>query len=341
MSTKTRAALLAAIPIALSAALALAACGKYSQVGQKLDVAQRIPSGQTWVAATPGDRGKVRVLVIGDPGADGSSLFALASIDTYATAGYELQGSWVELAGTVTASVLHTWSLNGTSVNGPGSTRDDTQRTIVFSAARTPAGPGATAHLILSASQELAGDYVPLVGQLGSLTTADQRAAVCAYQLSSLSIQSSEIRTIAFGGAGMTQYTQAEDYIGFVAGLVNVSTHIHGTAATVSFTFNAFQDFAGMRVDGPQNTDSSLSGNGQMSGVLTLTFIPEAASTVVATLDYSQIQISHGTTGGGHYVVSIVSATDPSSVVTTAYLDPLNMPTLDSPTSVTNCLALP
>ena len=332
MSTRT--SLLLVLPLAL--ALALGACGKYSQVGQKLDVAQRIPSGQTWVAATPGNRGVIRVLLLGDP-ANGASTFAFSSIDTYATAGVQLQGSWVELAGTVTASVVHTWSLSGTSVSGQGSVRDDNPRTIVASADRSIPGT-----LVISGSADLAGTYRPLVEQLQSLTTADARAAQCAYQLSSLAIQASEIRTIGFGGAGMTQYTRAEDYIGIMAGRVNVSTVLHGvTGALVTNTFYGFQDFAGLQIDGPQSTDSSLSGNGQMSGVLTLTYNPESASTVVATLDYSHIEIRGGTTGGGYYLMSIVDWADPSVVVTTATLDPLNMPTLGESTSVPSCLALP
>jgi hypothetical protein len=330
---------------ACALALAMAGCGKYSQVGQKLDVTTPIPAGETWIAPTATGR-TMLVLLIGAP-SGGASRFSFTAVDTFTTSGTALQGTWVEgLVSTAatTLQVEHTYLLHDESQTSPlsrqGATRDDTPRTVVVAVDRSTPG-----RLVVtgSGSAGLDGIYFPFLERLATFGGTGERAAACAYQVSSLAIQSSEIRTIGFGGSGMLQYQQAEDYIGTMAGRVNVSM-VGYSPNTVTNRFFGYQDFGGVVVDGPQTTHSDSSGNGWMEGTATLTFTPTGASTIIATLVYGNgsqddpnaLKISGGNTSGGHYTTRIIAPGPDPSVLGTSYLDPTHMPTTVN--TVADCL---
>ena len=139
----------------------------------------------------------------------------------------------------------------------------------------------------------------------------------------------------------MTQYQQAETYIGTLAGSLRVS--MSGFAQnTTTIRYSDFEDLGGVRVSGPQITDADSGGDGHMSGVLTFVLAPvasdgSAGTPVTGTIDYGgagnaadAVQISNGNAVGGSYITSIDGGGS-------ARVSPATAP---SP-SVSECLALP
>jgi hypothetical protein len=334
-------ALLSAGRRALLVSLALAGCGRYAELAQKLDVTTRI-AGDTWIAAVGPGRSEVRILLVGTPDAHGGAPFAFTAMP--GPSALTLQGTWTEVGagGDVVLRVAHTYTMPDESSRGPlnrtGSQRDDSPRTLHVVVTRD------ADRLAITGDPQLAGSYVGLAPALARLGTATARDAACAYQVASLAVESSEVRIIGFGGPGMLQYQQPETYVGTVAGTVRVSMSGFLQNST-RIEYGAFSDQGGVVLTGPQVTDADSSGNGHMSGVVTFALTPApldpatAATSITGRIDYGgagnaadAVQISGGNPSGGFYVTSIDgggTARIPATAVT-----------VPSP-SVAECLALP
>jgi hypothetical protein len=325
---------------AFLATLALGACGPYAELAQQLDVTPQIV-GDTWIAAAASNRAEIRVLVVGKPDEHGVAPFSFTSMP--GPSAMTLQGTWTEVgsAGGVTLRVAHTYTMadehSRAPLNRVGSKRDDTPRTIRVTVTRD------AGRLVVAGDPGLAAMYVGLAGALGRLGTATERDAACAYQVASLTVESSEVRIIGFGGAGMLQYQNAATFTGTVGGSVRVSMSgfLHNTSR---IEYASFEDLGGVVLSGPQITDSDTGGNGHMSGVVAFTLTPAvdpsaATSTIRGTIDYGGagnpadvVQISGGNPVGGSYVTSIAGGA-------TARLTAVAV-TVPSP-PVADCLGLP
>jgi hypothetical protein len=327
-------------PAPLVAALALAACGPYANLAQKLDVTARV-AGDTWIAAAGADRTEIRVLVVGRPDGDGFAPFSFAAMQfpiSRGSAATMLQGTWSEAgaAGATTLQVAHSYVLPEESSVGilgrRGTWRDDAPRTIKLTVTRD------AGRLVVAGDPAIAATYVALDEALGRLGAATERDAACAFQIANLGIRSSEARIIGFGGPGMTQYQQAETYIGTLAGSLRVSmTGFTSNRTTIEYA--AFVDLGGVRVDGPQITEANSGGDGHMSGVLSFSLASATSGTppVTGTIDYggagdaaAAVQISNGNAVGGVYVTALDGGG-------TARVSPATPPA----PSVAECLALP
>ena len=287
-------------------ALSLAGCGPYAELAQKLDVTARI-AGDTWIAAGPDRAVETRVLLVAKPDANGVAPFAFTSI---AADCLTLQGTWTEVgsSGDTTLRVAHTYTMPAsTGTSTAGSQRDDTPWSLRITVARTGD------RLVLGGDDRLSGTYVALSDVLAGLGTATERDAACAYQVASLSIQSSEIRILGFGGSQMTQYFNPATYVGTIAGSVRVSL----SNAPGSFTFkvtvayDGFEDEGGVFLSGAQLTSTSFGGSGSMSGQVGFTIAPPSLDPATVTtpitgrIDYSTVTLSNGATSGGAYVTTI------------------------------------
>lgn len=299
-------------------ALALGACGPYAELAQKLDVTARV-AGDTWIAAVGPDKAEVRVLLIGRPGDDGSAAFAFTAMQmpiSRGTSAITLQGRWTEVgsSGATTLQVAHEYTLPDESsvpiLSRRGSWREDVPLTIRLTVTRD------AGLLVVAGDAGLAGTYVALGEALGRLASPTDWNAACAFQIANLGIRSSEVRIIGFGGPGMTQYQQAETYVGTVAGSLSVSMSGFIQNTTI-ISYSAFEDLGGVRVSGPQRTDADSGGDGHMSGVLAFSLTPLApdgspAAPITGTIDYGgagnpadAVQISNGNATGGVYITTI------------------------------------
>ena len=317
-------------------ALALGACGPYAQLAQKLDVTARI-AGDTWIAAAGPTKAETRILIVGEPDANGAAPFSFASIaGPFVTT---LQGSWIEVgsAGATTLLVAHTYTLNqDAGISSAGAQRNDHPYVLQLVVTRS------AGQLVVTGNPGLDGTYVGMAEALARLGTTTAQDLTCAFQIANLAVETSEARIIGFGSAAMTQYTTSESFVGTIAGTVGVSVSLHGvTGATTTIRYNDFSDQGGVVISGPQVTDSSLSGNGSMSGIVAFAFAPvtpdpSTVATITGAIDYGNVRIGGGVTSGGFYVVSI----DPMGASTVAAVGQVDAVATLSP-SVADCLALP
>lgn len=317
------------------AVVALGGCGPYAQLAQRLDVTAAI-AGDTWIAAVGPDRTAIRVLLVARPDASGNAAFAFSDLPSGTAATTTLQGIWTETgsAGEVSLRVQHGYILPSDS---SGARRDDS--TYVRRLTATRAGD----RLVLSGDPGLAGTYVALSESLRQLGTATANDARCAFLVANLAVMTSEIRIIGFGGNAMQQYTKAATYVGTVAGTVRVSVNVNlgSFRAVTTIGYSGFRDFGGVTLTGSQITDTTLGGDGAMSGILRFALAPAsldpagAATPIEGSIDYggaNAVQIRSDAPVSGAYGVSIDgggSATVPVVDVNAA-----------SP-AVADCLALP
>jgi hypothetical protein len=326
---------------ATACALAVAACGPYADVGQKLDVTTPITGGDTWIAA---EGTEIRVLVIGKVVGEASAEASFTSMQMPISAGvsaFALQGKWSEDpgAGTATFRTERRYTLpderSASLLARRGVWREDVRGTLQLTATVE------NGRLVLAGDPSIAGTYVPFRAALARLGTTTARDAACAFEVANVGIRSSEVRIIGFGGPGMTQYQTPATYVGIVGGTLRVAEEGF-LNSTTTITYAAFEDLGGARVDGPQMTRADSSGDGHMSGTLTISLEPlppggAAGAPVIGTIDYGgggvsgdAVQISDGTASGGFYVVSLQGGGS-------AKVSPVAAP---SP-SVAECLALP
>jgi hypothetical protein len=312
---------------------ALLGCGPYAELGQKLDVGSTF-EGEAWIAAS-GD--EVRLLYLGTPSGGAPAPFAFTSMSLPIAAG------------------VSAWAVQGTATGGPsdpnltlserllyemvdergtpllnrhGTTRQDVDRTLVLGQRR--AGDA----LVLSGDPSVAATYVPLRQAMSALAPTSSAGAACAFHLANLAVLTSQVRIIAFGSAGMSQYKRAATFMGTRSGAVTVS--VSGTfSVTTDITYAAYSDFDGAQLDGTQTTHVDSGGNGSMSGVLSIALAPAApAAALDGTVTYGPgadaIRISSGSPSGGLYLVTMGAGGS-------ATVDPVAPP---SP-SIGTCLGLP
>ncbi len=322
-------------------ALLAAGCGPYANVAQKLDVTARV-AGDTWIAKGGAD--EIRVLIVGTPTAEGTAPFSFSSAWVPISAGKSvttLQGTWIEVgsAGAATLGVEHESDYpdeTGQDVlSRTGTTRSDDHFTIQLTVSR------AAGQLVVSGDARIAGTYVALTEALGLLGDSTERDAACAFQLANVGMLRSEGRIIGFGGAGVTQYQQAESYIGTVAGSMQIAASLGGgwppSNSTVTMDYYAYEDVGGVTVSGPMITFADSSGSGHMSGVMSLELAPVAADgtpgpKISGSIDYgaNAVQITNGDPSGGYYTVALAGGGSAMVPVATA----------PNP-SVADCLSLP
>ncbi len=331
-------------PLAAVLALASAACGRYANVAQKLDVTARV-AGDTWITAVDpsggANRTEIRLLLVGAPDANGAAPFAFSALEVAHSRGdsvWTLQGTWVEMgtSGAATAYVAHAYTLPDESdvsiLLRRGTWRSDDAFQIPLTVIRT------TGRLTVAGDARLAGTYVPLTEALGNLATATESDAACAFQVANLGMLRSEGRILGFGGPQIQQYSQAATYMGTVSGSLVIGFSGNLSSNTTTITYSAFEDVGGATVTGPMVTRADSGGNGRMSGVMHFEFDPIASDgtplpRITGTIDYGAdaIVISSGTATGGNYTVAFDGGGG------TALVPPETAP---SP-SVSECLALP
>lgn len=322
----------------LATLLALAGCGPYGVLGQKLDVGLVVGSGETFIAASGSD---VRVLFLGDPDPlTGVSQFAFTDSSLPIAAGVAVsttQGTFTGSASDPSLS-LHELLLyqmpdeRGTPLlNRGGARRTNVDTTLTFGQSRTGN------ELTLTGDASIAGSYLLLPEAMAILGSTSATDAACAFHLANLAVLSSEVRIIAFGSAGMSTYRTSATFRGTRSGSVGVS--VHGVSSvTTTITFSGFSDFEGVTIDGAQITHVDSGGNGAMSGILSLTLQPAVSGAATeppeidGTIDYGAdaIQITSGSPTGGQYVLTLAGGG-------TTTVDPVAPP---SPT-VATCLGLP
>ena len=242
-------------------ALAIGACGPYADVAQKLDVTARV-AGDTWLAVAGPDQSEVRVLLVGDLLSDGSVAFAFTAMHMPISRGstaITLQGRWTEVgsSGDTTLHVEHEYTLpdewQRRSFSRRGTWRDDVSRTIALTVTRD-ARPA-------SSSREIRGSPGLRPARRGARAARlrDRVGRRLRVPIANLGIRSSEVRIIGFGGPGMSQYHQAETYVGTVAGSPPGLAH-RTTQLTTTIQYDAFEDLGGVRVSGPQITYADWEG---------------------------------------------------------------------------------
>lgn len=322
----------------LSALLALAGCGPYGELGEKLDVGLVVASGETFIAASGSD---VRVLVLGNPNPlTGIAQFAFTDSSLPIAAGVAVlttQGTFTGSASdpSLTLHELLLYQMPDERgkplLNRGGARRTNIDTTLTFDQSRTGN------QLTLTGDASIAGTYLLLPEAMAILGSTSASDAACAFHLANLAVLSSEVRIIAFGSAGMSTYRTSATFRGTRSGSVGVS--VHGVSSvTTTITYAGFSDFDGVTVDGTQTTHVDAGGNGSMSGILSLALKPALSGAATnppeidGTINYGAdaIQITSGSPTGGHYVVTLAGGG-------TTSVDPVAPP---SPT-VATCLGLP
>jgi hypothetical protein len=326
----------------LAAALAaLAACGPYVNVAEKLDVTVPITDGETWIAANA-DGTDVRLLIVPDSAAGVPAAFSLASAlfpMSEGTAVAMLQGEWVDHGATATIRVRREYSLPDESGKNPfgrtGSTRKDVDRAVEVTLSR----PGG--ELVIGGDPSFAGSYVRFRDAAAALGTTTERDAACAFQIGNLAMRATHVRILGFGGPAMTQYQTAATFVGTLGGTFQV--FLQGFLnSTTTFTFVGLEELGGTHLEGVQTTNADSSGDGYMSGTLTFRIVPRGPGgadlpPIVATLDFGggsdpgdRVTITAGNASGGHYVSTLEGGG-------IARVSPVTPPV----PSLTDCLALP
>jgi hypothetical protein len=321
-----------AVPLAAAlASLGIAAClGPYAQVGQKLDVAETFASGETWISYVGTE---IHLLVLGRDRGGAPIGFALSSFDVSETAGVSgrmLRGTWSEASGTLRLAERLEYTMPDERdkglLNRAGSQRNDVDRSLVLSAARTPTT------LALGGDAAWAATYALLPAALANLGTATADDAACAFHLANLAVMTSQVRIIGFGGPGMLQYHNPQDFVGTLSGFVHVKT---GVPSPTDITFDGYSDFSGVELDGLQHTNAGLSGDGDMAGTVDFTFRPDGAPPIHGTILYGDggpdsLQIKNGIAVSGHYLVTFDDGVS-------AKVSPVGPPT----PNIAKCLGLP
>jgi hypothetical protein len=291
---------------ALAALLALAGCGPYNDVAQRLDVSATILEGDTWIGQVGPE---VRLLILGKPERPGEkAAFALASMDLSIAAGIsgatieglyseDAQGQRLTFAEQLRYTLPDERSLALLSRHGVR--RSDIAVALGVDEVR------AGAQLTLTGDASFAGTYLKMADALSRLGTAAASDAVCAFLVANLAVRSSEARVLYFGSAAMTQYGTTASFAGIFAGAMQVHADVSvpSFASTTTISYSQFADFAGVHLDGAQITKADGSGDGRMSGVLRF-----ALQQITGSIDYGSadaIVISSGNPTGGHYSVAI------------------------------------
>ncbi len=302
-----------------SAALlcALAACGPYGDVAQKLDVSATIADADAWIAL---DGGTARLLLLGKPAHAGEkAAFVLTTMDLSIAAGIAastIEGVYSEDASGAalhfTEQLLYTLpdERSVALLSRHGVRRADVDVSLSVAETRTSASLAIAADAAVAGSQAFAGSYARMADALAHLGSAASSDAVCAFQAANLAIRSSEIRILYFGSAAMTQYGTTATFGGVLSGAMTVHADISVPSfdSDTTIGYAQFADFAGVHVDGQQVTKADGSGDSKMSGVVRFSLDAGAGRTLAGGIDYGgadPVIISSGNPSGGHYSVTI------------------------------------
>jgi hypothetical protein len=164
------------------------------------------------------------------------------------------------------------------------------------------------------------GRYTNLYDVVADIDLSTQAGAEDAFRLVNLPLFTSQVRLLGFGGGGMTQYISAPGtFVGLARedapeapNAYNVRVQAFTTPNT-DIDYIDFEDFSGVVLDGLQETDVNISGNGSMHGVLTWTLSdgmdPVAGVALRGTIDYENIQIGNGVASGGTYEFVVTEPT--------------------------------
>jgi hypothetical protein len=326
--------------LGILAALALTACGPYVNVAERLDVTVPITGGETWIAANA-DGTDVRLLVMPDSLGGVPAAFSLVSAQFPVSSGTSvsaLQGEWVDRGGAASFRVLLEYVLpderDEPVLSRRGSSRREVDRTLEVDLER------ADETLVLSGDAELSGAYVRFRDAAAALGSTTEHDAACAFQIANLAMRATHVRILGFGGPTMTSYRDPATFVGTLGGAFEVAFALDSNTAT--FVYAGLVELGGTHLDGVQATDADFSGNGTMSGAVTIRIVPrgpggEDLASVATTIDYGgggdpndRVTISAGVASGGHYVSTLPGGG-------AARVSPVTPP---SP-SLTECLALP
>lgn len=287
--------------------VALTGCGSlgpYADVGQKLDVGLRITGGEAWVAVADPE---VRILVLGrtPDGLPAQFAFSALSIPIGAgLSGRTIQGIWQEHGGTMILTDQTEYALPDERAIGLDSRRgsyrqDGVDRAIILAETRTDT------RLTIAGDPGVAGSYVPLAAALGHLGTATAQDASCAYYVANLTVMTTQVRIVGFGGPGMLQYRSPETFEGTLAGEVRVAMSGGLFSPDVQIAYSQLSDFPGVQLDGAQQTHTDAGGNGRTEGTLHFTIQGSAPAPAITGAVVYDLDITDGYAGGGQYQITI------------------------------------
>ncbi len=127
------------------------------------------------------------------------------------------------------------------------------------------------------------------------------------YRMFNLTLFTSQVRVLAFGGGGMTMYLNSKKtFPALVAG--DFSVVVEYPLATTTISYNGYEDLHGIFIEGDQITEVNAAGNGDMRGALAFTMRgSDDLSDVIlsGSVDYSNCIIGNGVGAGGFYGVAI------------------------------------
>lgn len=151
---------------------------------------------------------------------------------------------------------------------------------------------------------------------IDSIDASTQQGGEDLFRVLNLPLFTSQARLIGFGGGSMTRYIAARVFFkGALAVMAPARNEFSVKVQSLltpntDIQFFTFEDFSGIVVDGLQETDVNISGNGSMHGILTWSMrIGPNASDVgyTGTLDYGNMQIGDGHASGGTFGFTITS----------------------------------
>ena len=145
-----------------------------------------------------------------------------------------------------------------------------------------------------------------VVQRLGSGTQAE---AEDAFRFLNLSIYTSAVRIVGFGGYGMSQYMGAlSHFVSLVANEYTVEVKGKLTSPDTYITYAQFEDMNGVIIDGSQLSATDYTGTGDLSGVLTWRMRASADPDDVwlsGELDYEGVHVKNGVASSGEYTFTI------------------------------------
>ncbi len=134
-----------------------------------------------------------------------------------------------------------------------------------------------------------------------------QAGAENIYRMYNLSLFTSQVRVLAFGGAGMTMYLNSKkEFMALVEGSFSVVVEYPLAVTTISYM--DYIDLHGIYVDGDQITKVNALGNGTMEGALAFEMRGSDDPTDVlfaGNIDYKAVTLTTGVAAGGVYTVNV------------------------------------
>lgn len=245
--------------------------------------------------------------------------FAHALVEHDSSTRYEYGGYTVAANGTGTLSVATTYVFDYVAT-GPILDRKGSKREVHAPPLDVPLTLRASGAGLEVTMNGVTGRYTNLYDVVASVDITTQEGAEDLFRLVNLPLFTSQVRLLGFGGGGMTQYISAPGrFVGLARPEAELANHF--TVRVQSFTspntdieFVMFEDLSGIVVEGLQETDVSISGNGSMHGVLSFSMRdgPDPVSDVAlrGTIDYADMKIGNGVASGGTYELALTSPSE-------------------------------